>query len=77
MYPATGSRLPPEVAALAMALSSVSVVVSSLLLNRYTPPHFDEHGVPAGAAPRESVGEPNGSIEISKFKTKHGVEVAV
>ena len=38
IYPATGSRLPPEVAALAMALSSVSVVTSSLLLNRYRPP---------------------------------------
>ena len=34
LYPATGARLPPELAALAMALSSVSVVVSSLMLRR-------------------------------------------
>lgn len=37
LYPAIRVRLPPEVAALAMALSSVSVVLSSLSLRRYRP----------------------------------------
>lgn len=41
LFPYTGSRLPPEVAALAMALSSVSVVTSSLLLTRYRAPIVD------------------------------------
>jgi len=35
LYPLTGQLLPPEWAGLAMAFSSVSVVTSSLLLNRY------------------------------------------
>lgn len=35
LYPLTGKLLPPELAGLAMALSSVSVVTSSLLLRRY------------------------------------------
>lgn len=35
LYPITGQLLPPEWAGLAMAMSSVSVVTSSLLLNRY------------------------------------------
>lgn len=37
-YPLLGARMPPWVAGLAMALSSVSVIMSSLLLRIYTPP---------------------------------------
>ena len=41
-YPMTHTALPPYVAAFAMALSSVSVLSSSLLLNRYKPPQFSK-----------------------------------
>jgi Cu+-exporting ATPase len=41
-YPITHHMLPPYVAAFAMALSSVSVLSSSLLLNRYQPPQFSK-----------------------------------
>jgi P-type Cu+ transporter len=37
-YPLYQNRLPPELAAIAMALSSICVLTSSLLLKRYTPP---------------------------------------
>lgn len=42
LYPFTGIMLPPWVAGLAMALSSVSVVMSSLLLRVYQPPKIEE-----------------------------------
>ena len=37
LFPWTGWLLPPSFAAAAMALSSVSVVMNSLLLNRWSP----------------------------------------
>ncbi|KAA0145780.1 hypothetical protein FNF31_07959 [Cafeteria roenbergensis] len=40
LYPALRVALPPELAALAMALSSVCVVLSSLALRRYKPPRL-------------------------------------
>ena len=40
LYSMTHEALPPYVAALAMTLSSVSVLTSSLSLNRYTLPAF-------------------------------------
>ena len=43
-FPAVQVRLPPELAALAMALSSVSVLVSSLLLKGYQPPVLEDIG---------------------------------
>ena len=42
VYPVIHARLPPTVAALAMALSSISVVLSSLLLRLYNPPDVME-----------------------------------
>ncbi|KAA0161678.1 hypothetical protein FNF27_08141 [Cafeteria roenbergensis] len=42
LYPALRVALPPELAALAMALSSVCVVLSSLALRRYKPPRVGE-----------------------------------
>jgi P-type Cu+ transporter len=44
LYPFTDFRLPPELAGLMMAFSSVSVVASSLLLRRYQRPAIQEDG---------------------------------
>ena len=38
LYPSLGILLPPELAGLAMAMSSVTVITLSLLLKRYVPP---------------------------------------
>ena len=40
LFPIIKVVLPPEVAGLAMAMSSVSVVISSLLLRNYKPPRI-------------------------------------
>lgn len=45
-FPILHSMMPPACAGLAMAFSSVSVVVSSLLLKRYTPPLIGGHKQP-------------------------------
>ena len=42
LYPVVHSALPPFLAAVAMILSSLSVLISSLLLNRYQPPKFEK-----------------------------------
>merc|ERR1712176_140223 len=42
LYPAIYMALPPYMAALAMGLSSMSVLASSLLLNRYRPPQYEK-----------------------------------
>ena len=42
LYPVVHAALPPYMAALAMALSSISVLLSSLLLGRYKPPQFEK-----------------------------------
>jgi P-type Cu+ transporter len=48
MFPITDFKLPPELAGLMMAFSSVSVVTSSLLLNRYRRPTIAQDGSLSG-----------------------------
>jgi hypothetical protein len=48
LYPIHQKKLPPELAGLMMAFSSVSVVTSSLLLNRYRRPTIAQDGSLSG-----------------------------
>ena len=50
LYPFTEYRLPPELAGLMMAFSSVSVVTSSLLLRNYSRPQILEDGSMKGGS---------------------------
>ena len=47
-YPLINIVIPPYVAGLAMVLSSLTVLSSSLLLNRYRPPRYDKEYKRAG-----------------------------
>jgi len=51
-FPFTGTTIPPSLAGLAMACSSISVVLSSLMLNRYRPPIWH---TPARALARKRI----------------------
>lgn len=73
LYPLLHVVLPPELAAMAMAFSSVSVVVSSLLLKRFKPSGVPESalavhaGPPLGHTPlAEAMQDASGVLERSR-----------
>jgi len=61
-YPIFHTRLPPTVAALAMALSSLSVVASSLALHMYRPPNVNATAL-SRSKPKDSVDD-NSNLEL-------------
>lgn len=67
MYPFTDFRLPPELAGLMMAFSSVSVVTSSLLLNRYRRPKILRNGSLKGGNGCLSLVEGAFNLVFSRF----------
>jgi len=58
-FPWIRMTVPPVMAAASMGFSSISVVLSSLWLKRYTPPNFDDGGgdIPQVGGRRRQVGE--------------------
>jgi len=70
LYPLIKMVLPPFMAGIAMVLSSLSVLCSSLHLNRYSPPHIKKH---YGRKSRQGTL----GIEELLFSAQNGEEVTI
>lgn len=75
LFPLLHARLSPELSGLAMAMSSVSVVMSSLLLKSYTPPDLGSAKESGNAVcPCASCGDIS-SVGYQSFAEGKGVQV--
>jgi Cu+-exporting ATPase len=77
LFPLTRTRVPPEVAGLAMALSSVSVIVSSLALKRYVRPSVVTEGRHGRFNTAVSRGEEEAPLSTVEVEGGRGEGVAV